>query len=1436
MAIQVGSVEVDVVPNTRGIYAQLRAGLVPAATRAGEDAGTAAGRSFGPAMQAQVGEVGLRIGEQIGQQIANRLTAALRDAIRDGVNQGGRTARPAATRQGDETAGAFSRALKTRLEAAFRSLPRIEIGADTSEADSDLQALRVRMETLANKRIGIDIDAGAARAEIRLIEAELTRLGAEHPNVQVRADTAAALSELAAVHAAIDAVDGKDARVDVDTSGAVSAVLHLVVAIGGLAAIPAIPVLAAGIGAIGSAAVAASVGVGALAAVAVPAFVGIAGALQAQKQAQEAATASSLKGGQASSAGASKALQQAGAQQALASAHRNAAQQIASAQERVEEAERGVEDAERQLAASQKDSRQAQLDLVAARKEAAQQLEDLADRYASAQLSQQDAALSLAEAQQRQREVDKDKKSTVLDRQRAALAVAQATQRLKEQTTETARLKTEQAAAAKSGVDGTKTVLQAQDRLAKAQETVRDRTRGVADAQKAVVKAQQNVARAQAQAADSIASAQRQMASASLQAAGGVDQAAIAQAKYQQALAKLTPSARDTLNAFTSLRTAFTDWSKSLQPTVMPIFTRALNGLKNSLPGLTPFVKAAADAIKTLQDRVSAGFKSPWWKEFKADLAGSVRPAIEGLGISFGRTFKGMAGIVQAFLPHMESISKRMQAITGRFATWGSGLKGSAKFERFLSYASEQAPILAEAIGDISSALYQLARSASSLSGPVLKALGGVASAIASIAETLPWLIQLMYAAWIATKLWTLAMIAFNLVMAANPITLIVVGIVALVAAVIYAYKHWGWFREAVQAAWKGIQTAAMWAWNNVLKPAFAAIVVALTAIATAATWLWQNILSPVFSSISTAARILATVVLTILIAPLVLGFKLLAAIGTWLWENVLRPVFNAIAEAAVWLWDVWLKPSFDRIVAGLRFIGQVAEWLWTNVLKPVFGWIGEGAKWMWNNVLKPIFDNFMKRLDALGKAARWLWDKALSPIFTSIGDKGRWLWDKALKPAFDNIKRGVESVGRSFEDAKGFIEQAWNKVQDIAKKPVRFIIDKIYNAGIVPTWNMIAKAFGAPTIDKMETKGWARGGILPGQSSYRQGDDQLVPMRRGEGVYVSEAMRDPYERARLHAVNRAAMAGKPLDQYQGFAKGGIFDWVGKATSATVDLAKSGVSWLKDGVKASATAGLKSVVEPLIAKISGSASLYRSMISGIPKKMISSILGFSGESDKRLGEAGIGGGGFARALSWARTQAGLPYQWAGNGNPSWDCSGLVSAIESVIRGEKPHRRWATGAFAGKTAPPGWVLNGRSPYRIGITNAGVGHTAGTINGVNVESRGGDGVVIGSRARAWNDKLFTHQYAYQGKYDSGGYLQPGLNLAYNGTGRPEPVFTTAQASNLGRLATQPNGLQPGDALTLIVDGQEFHGYVDARANGVVTHRNKQLASTVRAGRKG
>jgi len=184
----------------------------------------------------------------------------------------------------------------------------------------------------------------------------------------------------------------------------------------------------------------------------------------------------------------------------------------------------------------------------------------------------------------------------------------------------------------------------------------------------------------------------------------------------------------------------------------------------------------------------------------------------------------------------------------------------------------------------------------------------------------------------------------------------------------------------------------------------------------------------------------------------------------------------------------------------------------------------------------------------------------------------------------------------------------------------------------------------------------------------------------------------------------------------------------------------------------------------------------------------------------------------------------------------------MSGIQKVIQGLAPGGRlWSTFSFQGDTAPAGWRRNLRSPFMIGITNAGVGHTAGTLGGMNVESRGGAGVVVGSQARGYNDSLFTDWYGFApalGTFDSGGYLQPGMNLAYNGTGRPEPVFTTQQANALVRMGTSASsgGVQPGDALTLVVDGQEFNAYVDGRADARVVGGMRHLSQTTRPGRRG
>ncbi|WP_326564560.1 hypothetical protein [Micromonospora peucetia] len=188
----------------------------------------------------------------------------------------------------------------------------------------------------------------------------------------------------------------------------------------------------------------------------------------------------------------------------------------------------------------------------------------------------------------------------------------------------------------------------------------------------------------------------------------------------------------------------------------------------------------------------------------------------------------------------------------------------------------------------------------------------------AAIATTV-WSVATKAAA-AASKIWTGIQWLLNAALLANPIGLVVLAIGALVAAVVIAYKNSETFRNIVQAAWKGIQVAVSFAWNNVIKPAVAALVWYFrNVMAPTFLWLYNNVVKPVWAGIQLAVKA-AWVVIQIILAGMKMYFeRVIAPVFRFLWNNVVKPVFSGIAATISAVWNKGIKPIFEVLGGFIR-------------------------------------------------------------------------------------------------------------------------------------------------------------------------------------------------------------------------------------------------------------------------------------------------------------------------------------------------------------------------------------------------------------------------------------------------------------------------------------------------------------------------------------
>ncbi|GAP53957.1 phage-like element PBSX protein XkdO [Arthrobacter sp. Hiyo6] len=232
------------------------------------------------------------------------------------------------------------------------------------------------------------------------------------------------------------------------------------------------------------------------------------------------------------------------------------------------------------------------------------------------------------------------------------------------------------------------------------------------------------------------------------------------------------------------------------------------------------------------------------------------------------------------------------------------------------------------------------------------------------------------------------------------------------------------------------------------------------------------------------------------------------AAVFTWLYDSVIKPVFDAIGTAISWVWDNVIKPTMDAWVYMFQVtLPAVVNWLHDNVIQPVFDAIGNAISWVWLNVIKPVFDGLGVALDAIGRAFGWLYDNAIKPAFDGIGNAIKWVWDNVIKPVFDTLSDFItKTIPKAFEDGVNFIKKFWDGLQEIAKAPVRFVVDTVINDGLIGAFNTVAGIL--PGIDKLPRVALPKGFMTGGYTGDGGKDEPAGIVHGGEFVFTKEQTR----------------------------------------------------------------------------------------------------------------------------------------------------------------------------------------------------------------------------------------------------------------------------------------------------------------------------------------
>lgn len=314
-----------------------------------------------------------------------------------------------------------------------------------------------------------------------------------------------------------------------------------------------------------------------------------------------------------------------------------------------------------------------------------------------------------------------------------------------------------------------------------------------------------------------------------------------------------------------------------------------------------------------------------------------LKSALEGLAISFG----------ELLMPTIKQIVGWVQ----KFVDWLNGMNDGTK-KVIMTVA-----LLAAALG------------------PVLIVIGKVISAVGTIMTVVPKI-----AGVINTVKGAFA--ALNTTMLANPITLIIAAIAALVAAFIYLWNNCDGFRQFWIDLWENVKQTAVTVWNAI-KEFFAQV--------------WETI-KTIFSTVFEVIKTLVTTYFN-------------------LYKTIIQTVFNTVKTVITTIWEA-IKGVFTTVFNAIKTLVTMYFNIYKTIIQTVLTIIQTVITTVWNTI-KTVITTVLNAIQTIFST---VWNAIKTIIIAVVGAiKGLITGD------FTAVKNSITTIMNTI---KSTISTIWNTIK----------------------------------------------------------------------------------------------------------------------------------------------------------------------------------------------------------------------------------------------------------------------------------------------------------------------------------------------------------------------------------------------------------------------